>query len=330
MRKRTAALCQATLRAPISGRRRLVGLLLITVLTACGDSSPPPLVPGSVARPAFSGRAAWELADTQVAFGPRVPGTGGHAAQLVWMQGLLAPLADEVVVTPFTHTHSTTGEVIEMSNVMARFNPQAERRLLLMAHWDTRPTSDAASTPEERAMPIPGANDGASGTAVLLHAAQLFAQQPPSIGVDLLFVDGEDYGPTPADMFLGAKHYARTVPRDDRPEYGVLVDLVGDSTPNFPIESFSNQFAGEIAQRVWSLAGAMGMGVYFPNRVGQQLMDDHVPLNQVGIPTIDIIDFDNGPANAHWHTQEDDMPNLSAQTLALVGELVLELVYLGG
>lgn len=303
---------------------------MTAALAACGDSAPPPLVPGSVARPSFSGRAALALADTQVAFGPRVPGLAGHAAQLAWMKELLTPLADELVVTPFSHTHSTTGEVIQMTNLMARFNPQAERRLLLLAHWDTRPTADAASTPEERAQPIPGANDGASGTAVLLHAAQLFARQPPGIGVDLLFVDGEDYGPTSDDMLLGAKHFARTTPADDRPVYAVLVDLVGDSTPRFPIEGYSAQFAGEVAQRVWGLAGAMGMSVYFPNTVGQRLLDDHVPLNQVGIPAIDIIDFQNGPNNAYWHTLEDDIDKLDAGTLALVGELIVELVYLGG
>lgn len=314
----------------LSSHLKASALLVAFLAIGCGDAAQPPLVPGAVARPAFSGRAALALADTQVAFGPRVPGTAGHAAQLQWMQEILTPLADEVIVTPFSHTHSTTGEVIEMNNVMARFNPQAERRLLLMAHWDTRPTSDAEDTPEKRAMPIPGANDGASGTAILLHAAQLFGVQPPEIGVDLLFVDGEDYGPTPADMLLGAKHFARTVPRDDRPLYGVLVDLVGDSTPMFLIEAYSAQFAPEIAQRVWGLAAGMGMSVYFPNRIGRQLLDDHVPLNQVGISTIDIIDFDNGPGNAYWHTQNDDIDKLSGATLALVGELLIELVYLGG
>ena len=313
--------------------RALAGCALVAagfVLTACGDAADRPLVPGSVPRPDFDGISALALADTQVAFGPRVPGTAGHAAQRTWMMEFLTPLADELVRDDFTHVHTETGDTIRMTNLMARFRPDARDRLLFLAHWDTRPTADAADTPELRARPIPGANDGASGTAVLMQIARTIAAVPPQIGVDLLFVDGEDYGPGVDDMLLGARRYARTVPTDDRPRYGVLLDMVGDGTPRFPIEGYSARFASEQAERIWDLAAAMGYGAYFPRTVGTSLMDDHVPLNQVGIRTVNVIDYDYGPDNAWWHTPDDDIDKLDATTLDMVGELLLELAYLGG
>ncbi|HSG48635.1 MAG TPA: M28 family peptidase, partial [Longimicrobiales bacterium] len=253
----------------------------------------------------------------------------GHAAQLQWMVELLSASADSVEVQSFTHTHSGTGETLALSNVLARFRPGAARRLLFLAHWDTRPTSDAADTPERRATPVPGANDGGSGTAILLHVARILGEAPPGVGVDILLVDGEDYGPTTDDMFLGARHFARDIP-EPRPLYGVLLDMVGDATPRFPVEGYSALLAPDVARRVWAVAHALGYGPFFPTQTGQRISDDHIPLNQAGLPTVDIIDFDYGPGNSLWHTPEDDLENVRAETLEMVGELVLELIYMGG
>ena len=310
-----------------------VALAAGLALAACdgaGTEQPAPAPLLVADRPSFDGAAAHELLRTQVSFGPRIPGRAGHQAQLQWMTELLQPLADTVLVERFTHTHSETGDEIPLANVIARFRPDAPRRLLFLAHWDTRPTSDAATTPEERAMPVPGANDGASGVAVLLQVAETLAAHEPPLGIDLLFVDGEDFGPTTDDMFLGAKHFARTWPRDRWPEYGVLLDMVADADPRFPIEGYSAEFAPDVAQRVWGVAARLGYGPYFPLEVGQALGDDHVPLNEAGIKTIDIIDFEYGPGNAYWHTPDDTPERTSARTLEMVGEIVLELIYAGG
>lgn len=317
-------------RSPLRGLLLLPALLVVSA--GCDDrpdSPPVPEIEGE--RPDFDGGAAHALLVEQVEFGPRIPGTPGHGRQLTWMLDRLDSLADTVIADTFTHTHTETGEELVLTNVLARFAPEAPDRLLFLAHWDTRPTSDAAETPERRAMPVPGANDGASGTAVLLQVAEhLASNRDFPVGVDLLLVDGEDYGPTTDDMFLGATRYAATRAATDAPRYGVLLDMVGDVDPRFPIEGYSAEYAPEVAQRVWAVASRLGYGAAFPLEVGPRLRDDHVPLNQVGLPTIDIIDFTYGPDNGYWHTPEDLPEHTSPSTLDMVGELVLELVYSGG
>jgi Zn-dependent M28 family amino/carboxypeptidase len=287
-------------------------------------------------RPSFDGARAMELVRTQVDFGPRVPGTEGHAAQLAWMLEQLREHADTVVTDAFTHTASD-GSVLELTNVLASFRPDSEHRVLLLTHWDTRPISDQAADPEDRDTPVPGANDGASGTAVLLELARMMASAPPGTGVDLLFVDGEDYGPTSEDMFLGARRYAEGLASGDgsgmgpaRPRYGVLLDMVGDAEPRFPVEGYSAARAPQVVQRVWGVAMSLGYGRTFTMDVGGYVNDDHVPLNDAGLPTINIIDFDYGPGHAWWHTPEDTPDKLSPRTLGMVGEVVAELVYQGG
>lgn len=282
-----------------------------------------------VDRPAFDSARAFEHLRRQVAFGPRVPGTPGHAAQLAWMKEYLATRADTVIEQPFTHV-TKSGRTLAMTNLFARFRPDAQDRVLLLAHWDTRPTSDQATSAADRARPVPGANDGASGTAVLLELADMFRRTPPSIGVDLLLVDGEDYGPTGDDMYLGAKHFAANLPAGYRPFYGILLDMVGDRDLRFPVESNSQQFAPEVVQRVWGLAQEMGYGDIFPLSDGGAVEDDHIPLNRAGVRTIDIIDFDYGPGHRYWHTPQDVPENTSAESLRIVGEVIAELVYRGG
>jgi Zn-dependent M28 family amino/carboxypeptidase len=200
----------------------------------------------------------------------------------------------------------------------------------LLAHWDTRPRSDAAVDSALRDTPVPGANDGASGTAVLLGLARLFAAAPPPMGVDLLFTDGEDFGPGVEDMLLGARRYASTLPAEGRPVYGVLLDMVGDADASFPVEEFSAQLAEVVVRRVWRAAERLGYRDFFPSAVGQRLLDDHVPLNEAGLPTANLVDFSYGPGNRYWHTPEDTPERLSARTLEMVGEVVAELIYAGG
>ncbi len=310
------------------GRTRLLGwgLLALAPAVACSDEPSGP-TPGS---PAFDGAAAMELVERQVAFGPRVPGTTGHAAQLAWMIARLDSLAPEVATDTFIHV--TTGEdTLTLTNVVARFRPEETRRILLLAHWDTRPWSDAAPDSSVHEVPVPGANDGASGTAVLLELADIFAQAPPPVGVDLLLTDGEDYGPTPEDMFLGAIRYAESLAEMEiRPVYGVLLDMVGDADPLFPVEGYSAQYASVVVRKVWDSAERLGYSDLFPRRAGPPVGDDHIPLIEAGLPTANVIDFSYGPGHAYWHTPDDVPAHVSARTLGIVGQVITELVYSGG
>ena len=273
--------------------------------------------------PPFNGASAHALLRRQVEFGPRVAGRAGHAAQLGWMVRHLRDRADTVTVQPFDHTDAE-GRQLRMSNVFARFNTAARDRILLVAHWDTRPTADMdRERPKE---PIAGANDGASGTAVLLELASVLSSHSPPIGVDILLVDGEDYGPGESHMYLGAKHFAANQPQNFRPLYGILVDMVGDRSPRYPIEGNSYEYAPEVVDRVWSVAGQLGLADLFPRTEGGRITDDHIPLNKAGIRTINIIDFDY----EHWHTHGDIVENTSPVGLEAVGRVLAALIYNGG
>lgn len=284
---------------------------------------------GSVDGSPFIAERAFAHLERQVAFGPRIPGTEGHRRQLQWMQRFLAERADTVLLQPFTHV-AESGDTLRLTNVFARFRPDARDRILLITHWDTRPQADQSSRREDRGLPVPGANDGASGTAVLLEIAEVLRQHSPPMGVDLLFVDGEDFGPGERDMYLGAKHFARNQPPGYQPLYGVLLDMVGDRDLRFPVEGYSSRYAPEVVRRVWDLAREMGYGDVLVNEGGPYISDDHLPLNEAGIRTIDIIDFDYGPGHRYWHTPEDVPANTSAESLGIVGRVMTELIRRGG
>lgn len=306
--------------------RTLLPLMMI-VLTGCPSNGQDAGANTRSARvaPPFSAEAAYQHVKTQVGFGPRVAGTPGHQQQLEWMTQYLRERADTVILQPFTHTHSVTQKQLAMTNVLARFNPAATERVLLAAHWDTRPTADEESDPAARDQPISGANDGASGTAVLLEIANVLKQQRPEIGVDILLLDGEDYGPSGPDMYLGAKHFAANA-GSYRPLYGVLIDMVGDRDPRFGIEDNSDRMAPEVVQRVWNLAEALGYGDVFVRTNIGAIEDDHVPLNQAGIRTANIIDCCEYP----WHTSQDNLQNTSPRGLGIVGDVLLELIFREG
>lgn len=302
-----------------------LGAALLLVAGCATEDAPPP-----AAAPAVDGQAVMALVDHQMSFGPRVPGTPGHQAQLRWMVARLDSLAPVVEADTFTHV-TQAGDTLTLTNVLARFRPEERRRIVLATHWDTRPTSDNTVDPEGRALPLPGANDGASGTAVLLELARVFRDMAPPMGVDLLFIDGEDYGPETDDMFLGARRYAQGLANaDPRPVYGVLLDMVGEADARFEVEAYSIQLAPIVVRKVWDAAARLGYSETFPDVVGKRVGDDHVFLNQAGLPTVDVIDFDYGPGNRYWHTQDDTADKLSAETLLKVTRVMAELVYSGG
>jgi hypothetical protein len=308
--------------------RGLATSILALMAMACLDPGAEARGP-TPGRPRFDGARALDLVHRQVDFGPRIPGSDGHAAQATWMGATLDSLADEIQTDTFTHVLST-GDTLPLVNLLARFRPEETRRILFLTHWDTRPRSDNAADPAVRPVPIPGANDGASGTAVLMELARLLSGAAPPMGVDLLFVDGEDYGPSNEDMFLGSRRHANRVGEGTRPIYAILLDMVGDTDASFPAEVYSAELAPIVLRKVLQTAERLGYESGFPPTGGQRIYDDHVPLNQAGIPTVDIIDFSYGPGNTWWHTPDDTPERLSAATLEMVGEVVAELIYSGG
>ena len=311
--------------------RRLLPLMVF-VLTGCPSAgsdtnAQPATASAQSVAPKISGDSAYEHIKTQVAFGPRVPNTAGHRAQLAWMREYLAERADTVIVQFWTHT-TAKGTELQLTNLFARINADAPDRVLLLAHWDTRPTADEDRDEARRDQPIDGANDGASGTALLLEMANVMAKNAPPIGVDILLVDAEDYGP--GEMYLGAKFFAANVAPGYRPLYGILVDMIADKNPRYPVESNSKELAGEVVERVWRTAEQLGYGNYFRRSSQGAIEDDHMPLNRAGIRTIDIIDFEYGSGNEFWHTSQDVLENTSPRGLEIVGTVLLELIYRGG
>lgn len=297
------------------GPLRAILTTTASVLFACQGDQPPP-------RP-FDGAQAFAYIEAQMAFGPRIPGTDGHQAMGQWLDSLSRERADSVIVQEWIHV-TLAGDSLPLRNVMARFNPTAPSRILLLAHWDTRPKADGANS-SDRDAPVPGANDGGSGVAVLLAIADALLASPPSVGVDLLFVDGEDYGvfSEEKDVLIGSKYFADHLPTP-RPRYAVLFDMVGDLDQRFPKEGNSLIGAPDIVKYVWDAARDIGYGHVFVNATGQAFTDDHIPLQQAGIPAIDVIDFDY----AAWHTPDDTIDKISATSLQAVGDVALELIRL--
>lgn len=290
---------------------------------ACGSGEGRPQAQAASAATAreFDADAAMRYLNEQLAFGPRVPGTAAHRQAGDWIQREFGSRADTVLVQAWTHV-TADGQRIPMRNVLARFAPANPRRVLYVAHWDSRPRAEKSMRPEDRAKPVPGANDGASGVALLLAVADALKARPAGVGVDLLLVDGEDWGDfdTNIDVLIGARHFAANLPSADyRPEVGVLWDMIGKPDARFLYESNSVRAAPEIIQRVWGTAQRLGHGEYFPTREYGPITDDHLPLIEAGLKVIDVIDLDY----AYHHSVEDTADKVSRTTLQVVGDVAL-------
>jgi hypothetical protein len=293
----------------------------VLALTACQD--PPPAKE-------FDGPAALAYAKTQLDFGPRIPGTPGHRNMADWLDSTVRKRADTVIVQAWNHV-SVAGDTVPMRNVIGRFNPSAARRILFLAHWDSRPKADQ-DTGSRAKQPVPAANDAASGVAILLGMADLLKKTPPTIGVDLLFVDGEDFGlfdDQGNDVLVGSKHYAKNPPPGPAPEYAVLLDMVGGKGAKFPKEGNSLTGAPDVVEKVWGMAIRMGYAGVFVNESNGAVTDDHVPLQKAGIKAIDVIPLLGRNAGdggyLYWHTIDDTLDKLSAETLKAVGDVMMGL-----
>ncbi|MGQ0704291.1 MAG: M28 family peptidase [Gemmatimonadales bacterium] len=289
----------------------------VLTLTACSQEPPPPRE--------FDGAAAFRYAAIQLGFGPRIPGSPGHRQMGTWLDSLLRQGADTVIVQRWTHL-TRNGDSLPLANFLARWNPAAQTRLLFVAHWDTRPRADAYGSRDTSAA-VPGANDGASGVAVLLGMADALKKNPPApgIGVDLLFVDGEDYGDfsRDEDVLLGSRYYAANQPPGPAPRIAVVFDMVGAKDMKFRPEGYSQTAAADVVDLVWETARRIGHGgVFVDDGQGPTVTDDHIPLQQAGIRAIDIIGY---PWQWH-HTADDTIDKISAESLQAVGDVGMALV----
>jgi glutaminyl-peptide cyclotransferase len=278
--------------------------------------------------PTASGTRAFSFLTAQTDFGPRNPNSPGHAACLTYLMTTLGGLADRTSRQDFTQ-QGYGGEVLGLTNVVASFRPEALNRILLCAHWDTRPRADQDPDKSKRHLPILGANDGASGVAVLLELATLFKKSPPPVGIDLVLFDGEDYGKESDHQFyfLGARYYASQQQGKSVPRFGILLDMVGDTFLDLPVEGFSQKYAPDVVDLVWKTAARLGYQ-QFDQAAGSEVLDDHIPLNEAGIRTIDLIDFNYpDPTNRFWHTHQDIPANCSSESLEAVATVLADVVY---
>jgi hypothetical protein len=278
---------------------------------------------GLLARHEFDGQQAMKYVEAQMAFGPRIPNTEGHRRTGDWILEQLKARCDSVEVQAFIHV-SVAGDTLHLRNFVGRFRPASGDRVLYLAHWDTRPHADRSANLADQQRPVPGADDGASGVAVLLGVADALKRKAPAVGVDLLFVDGEDYGDFDVnkDVLIGARYYAAHLPPDNRPLYAVLFDMVGDQDPQFLVEGNSLAKAPEVVERVWGKARELGYQRYFRATDQGAITDDHIPLQDAGVHAIDIIDLDY----PYWHTTEDTADKLSAKSLQIVGDVAVALL----
>lgn len=284
-------------------------------------------------RPPFDAQRSFAYLERQVAFGPRVPGSEAHRATLEYLAAELKKSADVVGRHNFTYRdrHDTT-RVYESTNLIASFNvnPKINKRVLLAAHWDTRPWADQDPDSSKQHLPVAGANDGASGVAVLLEMAHVLAAHPLPFGVDIVLFDLEDLGddhftryPDSLNAFaIGSARFVEDHPTY-RPTYGILLDMVGDRALRIPREQLSMERAPHIMRRVWDAARRVGADA-FVDEDGSFVYDDHVAFLQRGIPVVNLIHW---PFPSYWHTTEDTPDKCSPESLLQVGNVVIEMLY---
>lgn len=295
-----------------------------------------------VAVPDFNADSAFHFVAQQLSFGPRIPESEAHAQCANWLANKLNSFADTVIIQDF-RTRLYNGKGVDGKNIIATFNPNAKKRIVLSAHWDSRPFADHDPNESNHNKAIDGANDGASGVGILMELARLFKSHPlnEKLGVDIVLFDLEDYGPPESQRenydengwALGSQYWSKS-PHilGYQASFGILLDMVGASNPHFSQEYFSQQLASWISNKVWHKAHELGYGDYFPLKLGNPITDDHIPMNTIAkIPTIDIIhlepDSENGSFFEHWHTINDNLEHIDPSTLKMVGTVVANVVY---
>ena len=323
-------------------KRFVIIAACLLVLAGCKNNKPSPDDGGNavdytqVAVPAFNADSAFSLVSMQLDFGPRVPGSQAAQKCAAMLADRLGRSCDTVILQPFQATLWDASRKRGI-NIIGSLNPSATKRVLVAAHWDSRMWADHDPDDANHHSPVPGANDGASGVAVILEMARVMSQMPPSVGVDFVLFDLEDQGqPEWADGYtdntwcLGSQHWAqnRHIPYYSA-IYGILLDMVGAYEPRFTKEQVSRTYAPGLIDKIWAVAAALGYGNVFVNTNTDPILDDHLYVNQMaGIPMIDIVQ--NSPTTSffsHWHTTTDDLSSVSPKTLAMVAEVVMKTIY---
>ncbi|NBC03902.1 MAG: M28 family peptidase, partial [Bacteroidetes bacterium] len=266
--------------------------------------------------------------------GPRVPNTEAHREALQFYKDHFNRTAGAESVYVQSFQQEVYGDMLQLHNVIASFGTDHRDRILLAAHWDSRPRSEYDPVSPE--LPVPGADDGASGVGVLMELARIFSVNPPPVGVDLILFDGEDYGKE-RDLhyyFLGSRYWSNNPPVPGySPRFGILVDMVGGKEATFTKELHSLSFAPNLVDEIWSVGQDLGYEHYFLDERGGRIGNDHMIVEEItGIPMIVIINHrrdENGRVqfSEYWHTQSDTMEQIGRETLQAVGDVLLELIY---
>ncbi|HEX9971425.1 MAG TPA: M28 family peptidase [bacterium] len=292
----------------------LSGMIFLMLISSCGGQSIPD----------FNEQNSFQYLEKQCEFGARVPGTEAHLKCRDYLVATLRNYSNQVTLQPFQATMPTSNKPITCYNIIANFYPNQTRRVLLCAHWDTRPWADRDPNPANHQKPVLGANDGASGVAVLLEIARIISIVPPKYGVDIVLFDAEDFGMYGQNdtWALGSKQFAKNVVKNYHPEFGILLDLIGDADQQLYIEQNSYRYTRSVVDKVWDIAQQLNIHEFIPD-ARYEVYDDHLSLLEIGIQCIDIIDFDY----QHWHTISDTPDKCSPESLDNIGRVLLAVLY---
>lgn len=277
----------------------------------------------------FDADSAFSSLAKQVNFGPRVPNTTAHKLTGEFISSFLKAHGLSVIEQRMD-LKTFDGKILKALNIFGQFNPEAENRILLVAHYDCRPWADQDSDPSKHSEPVSGANDGASGVAVLLEIARNLALSDSKTGVDFLFADAEDWGEDSNDdsWAMGTRYFVKNAVKPGYyPSEVIVADMVGGKGAIFPVEYFSQQNSPDLTARIWQSASAMGHSERFPKKIGGAVTDDHIEFIKAGIPAVDIIEYYPGQGfDPDWHTSHDTLDNIDPSTLKAVGETILHYI----
>lgn len=318
-------------------------IMAVLMMTACGNvkKTATTTMSAEIVGPDFSADSALIYCQQQCDFGPRTMNSEAHERCAEWIVSKFEQLGMTVMTQKATLT-GYDGTPLKATNIIASYHPEVQDRIMLCAHWDSRPWADNDPDEANHKKPVMAANDGASGVGVMLEIARLLGSVECKVGIDFICFDAEDWGTPQWDetsendgdtWALGAQYWSANPHKAGyKARYGILLDMVGGQGARFYQESVSLYYASNIVKKVWRAAETVGFGSYFPTNEGGMITDDHVPVNEkAGIPCIDIIphypDCEQSSFGPTWHTVNDDMQHLDKNTLQAVGQTLVQVIF---